>query len=124
MKALGATMTFGALFLFGCVSGEHSHESHAQETASHQGGGESAPLAAGLTVGQERTVEVACASCIYHMPGVSGCKLAARIDGKPMLVTGVRVSAHTLGLCSKAKEALVAGKVDGDIFVATKVELK
>ena len=124
MKALGATMTFSALFLFGCGSVGHSHESQSHETASHQHGGENAPPVAGLNVGQERTVEVACASCIYHMPGVKGCKLAATIDGKPMLVTGVSVNAHRLGLCSNAKEAVVAGKVDGDSFVATKVEVK
>ena len=124
MKALGATMTFSALFLFGCVTGEHSGESHAHETPSHQHAEESAPPASGLNVAQERTVEVACASCIYHMPGVESCKLAATIDGKPMLVTGVSVNAHTLGLCSKAKEAVVAGKVDGDNFVATKFEVK
>ena len=124
MKALGATMTFSALCLFGCVNGDHSHESHSQESASHQHGGENAPPAAGLNVGQERTVEVACASCIYHMPGVKGCKLAATIDGEPMLVTGVKVDAHELGLCSKAKEAVLAGKVDGDNFVATKVEVE
>ncbi len=108
MKAIGATLTFGALFLFGCGHGDHSDA------------GESAPTAAGVNVGQERTVEVACASCIYSMPGVEGCKLAATIDGKPMLVTGSSVDAHALGLCSKAKEAIVAGKVDGDSFIATK----
>ena len=124
MKAIGATMTFSALFLFGCGHGEHSPESHSHETPSLQSGGESAPPAAGLNAGQERTVEVACASCIYHMPGVESCVLAAKIDGKPMLVTGVSVDAHTLGLCSKAKNAVVAGNVDGDSFVATKVALK
>ncbi len=124
MKALGAAMTFSALCLFGCVNGDHSHESHADEAASPQHGGENAPPSAGLNVSQERTVEVACASCIYHIPGVKGCKLAATIDGKPMLVTGVRVNAHKLGLCSQAKKAVVAGKVDGDNFVATKFEVK
>ncbi len=124
MKALGATLTFSALFLFGCVHGEHSPESHSHATTSHQNGGENAPPASGLNTGQERTVEVACASCIYHMPGVASCELAATIDGKPMLVTGLSVNAHTLGLCSNAKEAVVAGKVDGDNFVATKFEVK
>ena len=124
MKALGAIMTLSAFFFFGCFHGEHSPESHSDETASQQKGEENAPPASGLNVSQERTVEVACASCIYHMPGVTGCKLAATIDGKPMLVTGVSVDAHTLGLCSKAKEAIVAGKVDGDSFVATKFEAK
>ncbi len=123
MKALGATMTFSALFLFGCGHGEHSPESDSPETPSLQSAGENAPSAAGLNVSQERTVEVACASCIYHMPGVEGCKLAATIDGKPMLVTGASVDAHELGLCSKPKEAVVVGKVDGDSFVATKVEV-
>ena len=117
MKALGATLAFSALFLFGC-GGEHSPESHPHETPSLQQVGENAPPAS------VRTVEVACASCIYNMPGVAGCKLAAKIDGKSMLVTGVSTDAHELGLCSNAKEAVVAGKVDGDTFVATKLELK
>ena len=118
MKALRATMTVSALFLFGCGHGEHSTESHPHETPSFQQDGENAPPTSA------RTVEVACASCIYDMPGVESCKLAAKIDGKSMLVTGVSTDAHELGLCSKAKQAVVAGKVDGDSFVATKLELK
>ena len=32
-----------------------------------------------------RTVEAGCATCIFNMEGVKGCKLAVRIDGKPYL---------------------------------------
>jgi hypothetical protein len=71
----------------------------------------------------EQTVEVACATCIYRMSGVQGCKLAAKIDGKPILVRGGSVDAHNAGLCSAAKQAVVSGQVEGDTFVATKVEL-
>ncbi len=39
-------------------------------------------------------------------------------------VTGVKVDAHKIGLCSKARQAVVVGEVKGDRFVATKVEVK
>ena len=69
-------------------------------------------------------VEAGCASCIFYMEGVRGCKLAVRIDGKPYLVTGADVDAHGAGLCSSAKKAKVVGKIEGDKFVATSFELQ
>ncbi len=71
-----------------------------------------------------RTVEAGCASCIFNMEGVRGCKLAVKIDGKPYLVTGADVDAHGAGLCSSAKKAKVVGKIEGDKFVATSFELQ
>jgi len=71
-----------------------------------------------------RTVEAGCASCIFNMEGVSGCKLAVKIDGKPYLVTGADVDAHGAGLCSSAKKAKVVGEIEGDKFVATSFELQ
>ena len=71
-----------------------------------------------------RTVEAGCATCIFNMEGVKGCKLAVRIDGKPYLVTGADVDAHGAGLCSSAKEAKVVGQIEGDKFVATSFELQ
>ena len=71
-----------------------------------------------------RTVEAGCASCIFYMEGVRGCKLAVRIDGKPYLVTGADVDAHGAGLCSSAKKAKVVGKIEGDKFVATSFVLQ
>ena len=71
-----------------------------------------------------RTVEAGCASCIFNMKGVTGCQLAVKIDGKPYLVTGADVDAHKAGLCGAAKEAKVAGKVEGGKFVATSFELQ
>ncbi|MFB3118393.1 MAG: DUF6370 family protein, partial [Myxococcota bacterium] len=65
-----------------------------------------------------------CASCIYEMEGVAGCQLAVKIDGKPYLVTGADVNAHGAGLCASAKKAKVAGKIEGDKFVATSFVLQ
>ena len=47
-----------------------------------------------------------------------------KIDGKPYLVTGADVNAHGAGLCASAKKAKVAGKIEGDKFVATSFELQ
>ena len=69
-------------------------------------------------------IEVGCASCIYEMPGIKGCKLAGKIDGVPRLITGTELSAHKAGLCSSAKQAKVKGKVEGDDFVASEIELE
>jgi len=76
-----------------------------------------------------RTVEAGCASCIFNMEGVSGCKLAVKIDGKAYLVTGTEIDDHgdahgPAGLCVTARKALVTGKVEGEKFVATSFELE
>ena len=76
-----------------------------------------------------QTVEAGCASCIFHMEGVVGCKLAVRIDGKPYLVTGSDIDDHgdahaADGLCNAAGRAVVEGEIDGGRFVATGFELR
>ena len=76
-----------------------------------------------------RTVEAGCATCIFHMEGVAGCKLAVRIDGKPYLVAGSDIDDHGDahagdGLCNAARNAVVEGKIDGGRFVATRFELQ
>lgn len=78
---------------------------------------------AAVTLHQKK-VEVACATCIYKMSGVTGCKLAAMIEGNPVLVTGGDVNAHASGLCSTKKPAIVSGSMDGKTFAATEVELR
>jgi hypothetical protein len=72
----------------------------------------------------KKTVEAACATCIYDMEDVQGCKLAVKLDGKPYLVSGSDVDAHSAGLCSGAKHAVVSGNVVGDKFVATSFEIE
>ena len=71
-----------------------------------------------------QTVEVGCGSCIFDMDGVSGCQLAVKIDQKPYLVSGSDIDAHTAGLCAGAKQAEVAGKIEGGKFVVSRMELK
>ncbi len=78
---------------------------------------------------QLRTVEAACATCIFEMEGVSGCKLAVKVDEKAYLVSGSEIDDHgdahaADGLCNASREAVVQGKVEGDRFVASKFELK
>jgi len=75
-----------------------------------------------------QTVKAGCALCIYEMEGVSGCELAVKVDGKAHLVSGIEMDdlgdAHAEdGLCSMERQVKAAGKVEGDRFVATKIEL-
>jgi len=76
-----------------------------------------------------RIVEAGCATCVYDMRGVKGCKLAVKIDGKAYLVTGTEIDDHgdahgPTGLCVTARKAAVTGKVEGEKFVATSFELQ
>ncbi len=76
-----------------------------------------------------QTVEVGCAMCIYEMEGIDKCTLAVKIDSTPYLVEGVEIhelgDAHAEdGLCLIAREAVVEGKLEGDEFIATKVEFE
>jgi hypothetical protein len=70
--------------------------------------------------------EVACASCIYGMDGVEECVLAAKVDGKEYLVTGIEFDTHGQGLCmdtGTARTAKIVGVVHENGIMATSVQL-
>ncbi len=74
-------------------------------------------------------VEAGCATCVFDMEDVVGCKLAIKIDGTAYLVTGSDIDDHgdahaPDGLCHVAKPAEVQGKIEGDRFVATMFKLR
>ncbi len=77
----------------------------------------------GVVTLRTETVEVGCASCVYGMPGVQGCKLAAVVNNNTILVTGTDLDLHDHDLCSVSKDAVVSGTVDGDTMVVTSIEL-
>lgn len=69
------------------------------------------------------TVEAGCGACVFKMPGVTGCPLAVRIDGRAYLVHGSDIDAHgdahaPDGLCNAERRARVRGHLDADVFVA------
>ena len=71
--------------------------------------------------------EVGCALCIYHMPGVKECVLAAKVGERVMLVEGVDIDdlgdAHDpqTGLCNVSRKAAIEGRIEGDKLVATRI---
>lgn len=83
----------------------------------------------GAETTQKMTVEAGCATCIFDMPGATGCVLAVKIDGTAYLVTGNDIDDHgdahaADGLCNRSRNAVVEGRIDGDRFVATCFALK
>ncbi len=117
----------------GCDGDDHSGHDHAghDHAAVDQAPTAKAPdnipgaMVAAAPASEARAAEIGCAACIYEMPGISGCgELAANIDGKPTLVSGHGLKIHSAGLCEAAKPATLTGEIEGDRFVATKVELK
>ncbi len=71
-----------------------------------------------------KDINIGCAACVYEMEGMEGCsKAAAEIDGKPMLITGMHLEVHDMGLCSVPKKANVMGKVENGKLKASKVTL-
>jgi len=69
------------------------------------------------------TVDIGCAHCLYKIAGVNECAPAVTVNGKTMLLSGGNVDMKTADICKAAKKATVEGKVEGDKFVATKVDI-
>jgi hypothetical protein len=81
------------------------------------------------TVVAGRTVEAGCSLCVFHMPGESNCRLAVRIDGRPLLVEGSSIDDHgdahaAEGLCSQVRAAVVDGRIRDGRFVASRIECR
>ncbi len=120
-----------ALFLVGCKkSDETTTKAPAADAATAKTATADAPAAkkASTVAATTQTVEAGCATCIYDMKDVTGCKLAVKIDGKAYLVSGKSMDdlgdAHAEdGLCNIARKAEVTGKLDGDRFVVTQMAL-
>jgi len=93
-----------------------------EESQETTGADEKAPAVAAS--GTAQTLEAACATCVYKMPGVKGCALAVQVEGKPMLVSGVPQPGHDSGLCEHAQQAEITGQVEGEKFVAASFHLK
>ena len=68
--------------------------------------------------------EIACAHCQYKAPGVTACAPGVKVNGKTYVLTGQTVDVMKEGLCTAPKQATIEGKIDGDKFVATKVDIK
>ena len=69
-----------------------------------------------------------CATCIFEMKDVTGCKLAVEIDGKHYLVHGTGIDDHgdaqtDDGMCNAARNAVASGEVKGGVFVSTAFKL-
>ncbi len=83
---------------------------------------------AGCASSGPRKATAGCATCIFNMKDVTGCKLAVKIDGAPYLVTGSDIDDHgnahaTDGLCNSARNAIIEGAIQEDQFAATKIEI-
>ena len=116
-----------ALFIMGCkkTSEAPTPDAPTSKATTADAPTTKAPTTVAATT---QTVEAGCATCIYDMKDVTGCKLAVKIDGKAYLVSGKTMDdlgdAHADdGLCSIARKAEVTGKLDGDRFVVTKMAL-
>jgi hypothetical protein len=100
------------------VHGEgRDHPPHGQRDHGNDHGGD---LAAKMI--KNETLEAACGSCLYNMPGVEGCELAVMIEGKPYLVEGAKWPNHDF--CDAKQQAIVTGKLEGGKFIAASLEPK
>jgi hypothetical protein len=105
------------------LPGDRQHDPHAPRDhaphAPHDHEPHASPSAKVIT---NLTVEAACGVCIYRMPGLEGCPLAVKIDGRAYLVEGAEWPNHDY--CERTCQAIVSGRIEGDKFVATKLEPK
>lgn len=94
----------------------HEAAEHGQKAAHEK------PDVAATKTNTDQTVEAACGACIFKMPGVTGCPLAIKIDGKAYLVEGAKWPNHDY--CDRNCQAVVSGRIEGGKFIATKFEAK
>jgi len=122
VSVLAMGVVLGA-FVLGCgSSGGGSDQGAASKAVSDHA--DAAMNDGGTPAVAAVSMEVACAHCVYHMDGVATCTPAVKVGDTPMLLTGVPLDPHSMGLCEEPKMAMVAGKVDGDHFVASSLELE
>ncbi len=113
MRALIATASLSFLFvlLYGCESGS--------QPSGDQGGAASAGA---------KTVEVACARCVYKKEGLTQCTAACKLDGEVVLLEGEGVDVQKLmtehHFCKAAIQAEIEGERKGDRFVASSFQVK
>lgn len=69
------------------------------------------------------THDVGCGMCIYKLQGQKGCITYVSVEGMPLLLKGVDVNAHAIGLCEQAGKATVTGKVENGRLIATDFKL-
>jgi len=99
-------------------------DSEGRQAILKEGSGKAA-AAIGDTLADAVVMEIGCAGCLYEIPGISGCRQAAVVvNGKPLLLTSADLDVHGSGLCRAVKKAKIAGRVEGDKFVATNIEFE
>ena len=74
------------------------------------------------------SAKAGCATCVFHMKGVEGCKLAVEIEGRHYLVQGSDIDDHGNahapdGLCNIARRAKVKGRILDNRLVADEFRL-
>jgi len=76
----------------------------------------------------EHDAEVGCGKCMYDKDDVKGCKTAVKIKDKVYMVKAAskdgECDAHEEGLCKTTKKATLTGKVVGEKFLATKIDIQ
>jgi hypothetical protein len=86
---------------------------------AHDHGPDGKSSAANIT---NKSIELGCAQCVFHMAGADGCELAANVDGKTYMVKGNHgQNAHHF--CEAGKPATVTGMIDGDTLIVTSVKV-
>jgi len=113
MRAIFLAIFMGNVLFVGACPSPHAGREPTAETVGVQRG---------------RIMAVGCATCILKMEGVTGCKLAVSSNGKPYLVSGIGIDdlgdAHAAdGLCNAERKGMVEGRVEGDRFIATRIDL-
>jgi len=69
-----------------------------------------------------KPIEIGCGKCIYHMAGVKGCELAAKVDGKTYMLMG-KHGQNPHHYCEEGKPATVTGTIENDVLMVTTLKV-
>lgn len=115
-RAIPSALVLAFTAFVGCDSGEKG-----------AGAGGGAKVVVATPTSDAIEVDAACGSCLFGMDG-AGCKLAVQIDGKKYWVSGIDMDdlgdMHASdGMCNVVRRARISGRVEGDRYMATGIEL-
>lgn len=97
---------------------DHNHGAHGHEHG--QDGHDHGVLAVKpSSKAKVKSVAAGCAKCQFKMKGLKTCEAAIQLEGKAYLLGGKAAPQKSDELCKKTRKAKVAGKIEGERFMAT-----
>jgi len=121
MRSLIFVAAAAAFLMVGCTKKEEAAVTG--KAAVGEKAVDTAKGAVGAAVAAATEMEVGCAKCTYKVETADHGP-AVKIGDKVYALSGPGLAGKEHDFCAAPKKATITGKIDGDKFVATKIDFK